>query len=29
MSQETSDLTTTQGGALATLDFVKDSGMVS
>ena len=27
MSQETSDLTTKQGGALATLDFVKDSGM--
>ena len=27
MSQETSDITTKQGGALATLDFVKDSGM--
>ena len=27
MSQETSDLTTKQGGALATLDFVQDSGM--
>ena len=27
MSQETSDLTTKQGGALTTLDFIKDSGM--
>ena len=27
MSQETGDLTTKQGGALATLDFVSDSGM--
>ena len=27
MSQETRDLTTKQGGALATLDFVSDSGM--
>ena len=27
MSQETSDIVNKQGGALATLDFVKDSGM--
>ena len=27
MTQETSDIATKQGGALATLDFVQDSGM--
>ena len=27
MTQETSDIATKQGGAVATLDFVQDSGM--